>query len=70
MGEESRAGEIITGVFCVSVGSPFVIAVGVASGFDGINRIYSSCNSLWTNHQAELYALQEWEQKSLKPAVQ
>lgn len=62
-------GEIITGVFCVTVGSPLVFAGGICVGADGLNRIYSSCNSLWALHQTELHALQSWEQTSLKPAL-
>jgi hypothetical protein len=63
-------GEIIAGVFCVSVGGGvFFAAAGTTILFDGGSRVFTSLNSLWTNHQTELYALKEWEQTALKPAV-
>ncbi len=61
-------GEIVAGVFCVSVGGVF-FSIGAASLlFDGGSRIFTSLNSLWANHQTELYALKEWEKTALKPA--
>lgn len=62
-------GEVISGVFCVTVGSPVFGAIGVTAGFDGVHRIYSSLNSIWALHHEELLALQNWEENSFKPAV-
>ncbi|MBU6446296.1 MAG: hypothetical protein KGQ49_02730 [Verrucomicrobia bacterium] len=62
-------GEIVSGVFCVSVGGIFFSIGGGSLLFDGGSRIFTSLNSLWANHQAELQALKEWEQTTLKPAV-
>ncbi len=62
-------GEIISGVFCITVSGGFLGAIGFVAATDGTSRIYSSLNSLWASHQAELYALQEWEKTALKPAV-
>jgi hypothetical protein len=62
-------GEVISGVFCISVGSLVFGAIGVTAAFDGTNRIYSSLNSLWALHQTELHALKNWEQTALKSAL-
>jgi hypothetical protein len=62
-------GEIVAGVFCVSVGGIFFSIGGAGLLFDGSSQIFTSLNSLWTNHQTELQALKEWEQTALKPAV-
>ncbi len=63
-------GEIVTGIFCVSVGGVLFSAGGITILFDGGSRVFTSLNSLWANHQTELQALKEWEQTALKPAVQ
>ncbi|MBX7066486.1 MAG: hypothetical protein K1X28_04590 [Parachlamydiales bacterium] len=62
-------GEIVAGVFCVSVGGVTFSAAGITLLFDGGSKIFTSLNSLWANHQTELQALKEWEQTSLKQAV-
>lgn len=62
-------GEIVAAVFCITVGNVVFGAVGFCSAADGASRIFSSLNSLWTNHQTALQAFQEWEKNSLKPAV-
>lgn len=62
-------GEIISGVFCVTVSSGLFGAIGLVAATDGVSRIYSSLNSLWASHQAGLYALQEWEKTALKPSI-
>lgn len=63
-------GEVISGVFCVTVsgGALGPVAWGVA--IDGTSRIYTSLNSLWAQHQAAVLALKSWEQTSLKPAIE
>ena len=62
-------GEVITGVFCISVGGVVFGSVGLTAAFDGTSRMYSALNSLWALHQVELQALKTWEQNSLKPAI-
>jgi hypothetical protein len=62
-------GEVVAGVFCITVGNVVFGTIGFGVGVDGVNRIFSSLNSLWTNHQTELQALKMWEQTALKPAV-
>ncbi len=62
-------GEVVAGVFCITVGNVVFGTIGFGAAVDGTNRIFSSLNSLWANHQTELRALQEWEKNSLKPAV-
>jgi hypothetical protein len=62
-------GEVISGVFCVTVSSGVFAGIGYTAAFDGSRRIYSSLNSLWALHQTELLALQNWEKTALKPAV-
>lgn len=62
-------GEIVSGVFCVSVGGVLFSIGGASLLFDGGSRIFTSLNSLWANHQTELYALKEWERTALKPAL-
>jgi hypothetical protein len=62
-------GEIVAGVFCITVGNVFFGTIGFGAAADGTSRIFSSLNSLWTNHQTELHALKAWEQTALKPAV-
>lgn len=62
-------GEVISGVFCASVSGGGIGFFAGVLAFDGISRIYSSLNSLWTLHQTELAALQEWERNSLKPTA-
>ena len=63
-------GEIISAVFCATIsGGTFGLLGGAGIGYDGLSRIYSSLNSLWALHQAELIALKEWENSSLKPAI-
>lgn len=62
-------GEVISGVFCITVSSGIFGGIGVTAAFDGSRRIYSSLNSLWSLHQTELQALQHWEKTALKPAV-
>jgi hypothetical protein len=62
-------GEVISGVFCITVSSGVFGGIGYTAAFDGSRRIYSSLNSLWALHQTELLALQNWEQTALKPAV-
>lgn len=63
-------GEVVSGVFCATVsgGGLFQISSGVA--LDGCFRIYTSLNSLWAQHQAAMIALKNWEQISLKPALE
>jgi hypothetical protein len=65
----SRIGEVVAGVFCITVGNVIFGTIGFGVGVDGVNRIFSSLNSVWTNHQTELHALKMWEQTALKPAV-
>lgn len=62
-------GEVISGVFFITVSSGAFGGIGVTAAFDGSRRIYSSLNSLWALHQTELLALQNWEQTKLKSAV-
>ena len=62
-------GEVVAGVFCITVGNVVFGTIGFGAGVDGVNRMFSSLNSLWTNHQTELQALKEWERTALKPAV-
>jgi hypothetical protein len=62
-------GEVISGVFCITVSSGIFGGIGYTAAFDGSRRIYSSLNSFWALHQTELQALQEWEKNSLTPAV-
>lgn len=62
-------GEIVAGIFCITVGNVVFGTIGFCAATDGANRIFSSLNSLWANHQTELQALQEWEKNSLRPAV-
>jgi hypothetical protein len=64
-------GEVISGVFCATVtgGTMGTVALGVVVP-DGVSRIYTSLNSLWTQHQAALLAFQDWEQNTLKQALE
>jgi len=62
-------GEIVAGVFCITVGNVVFGTIRFGASIDGANRIFSSLNSLWTNHQIALNALKEWQQTALKPAV-
>lgn len=62
-------GEVVAGVFCVAVGNVIFGTIGFGVGVDGTSRMFSSLNSLWTNHQIELQALKEWERTALKPAI-
>ena len=62
-------GEVISGVFFISVGSVIFGSVGFSAALDGTRRIFLSLNSLWALHQTELHALQNWEETALKPAV-
>ncbi len=62
-------GEVIAGVFCITVSSGVFGGIGYTAAFDGSRRIYSSLNSLWALHQTELQALQNWEKTSLMSAV-
>jgi len=63
-------GEIIAGVFCVTVSGGIFSTIAWGVAIDGGNRIYSSLNSLWAQHQTELLALKNWEKTALKPALE
>ncbi len=62
-------GEVVSAVFCTVVSSGAFAAISGGVGLDGVFRIFSSLNSIWTLHQTELYALQQWERNSLNPAI-
>lgn len=63
-------GEVISGVLCATVtGGSFGYFAG-AIAIDGGYRMFSSLNTLWTQHQTALLALKSWEQTALKPAIQ
>lgn len=62
-------GEVISGVYCVSVGSVLFGTVGFVGITDGATRIFTSLNSLWALHETELQALKTWEETALKPAI-
>ena len=63
-------GELVAGVLCASVsGGALGVFGGGTVAFDGASRIFNSLNSLWSQHQAELAALKEWENTALKPAL-
>lgn len=62
-------GEVVAGVFCITVGNVVFGTIGFTAAADGTSKIFSSLNSIWTNHQTELQALKAWEQTALKPAV-
>lgn len=63
-------GEIISGVFCATVSGGVIGTIAWGVAVDGGSRIYSSLNSLWTQHQMAMLALKEWEQTALKPAIE
>jgi hypothetical protein len=62
-------GEVISGIFCATVSSGWGTPIAAGLIFDGVSRMYSSLDNIWTAHQA-LISLKEWEQGPLKLAQQ
>lgn len=44
-------GEIIAGVFCIGVGTPFGYALGGAALADGLSRSWGVINQTWAQHE-------------------
>lgn len=63
-------GEIISGVFCATVSGGILGTIAWGVAIDGGNRIYSSLNSLWAQHQTAMIALKNWDHTALKPAIE
>jgi len=61
-------GETISGVFCAVVSPTTGLVIGIGVATDGVFRMFSALNNVWTDHQAML-SLKKWEQSSLKAAV-
>ena len=58
-------GEVISGVFCATVGTPFGGTLSFCLWTDGFSRMYNSLNYLWAGHEAKLY-LKNCEQTTAK----
>ncbi len=62
-------GEVISGIFCATVSSGWGAPIAGGLIYNGVCRMYSSLDDIWTAHQA-MISLKEWEQGSLKMAQQ
>jgi len=61
-------GQVISGVFCITVGGPVVSRVGWTLCVTGIGTMYRSMNQSWVDHQSALIELQTWEANVKKAA--
>lgn len=60
--------EVISGIFCATIGTGFGIPVAYVTLGDGGLRMFSALNNIWAGHQA-MIELKNWEQTTLKAAV-
>jgi hypothetical protein len=58
-------GEVISGIFCVTVSTGWGITIGFGAVYNGCDRMYTALNNIWAGHQA-MIALKQWEQGPLK----
>lgn len=59
-------GELISGVFCVIIGSIPIKAVGVSLCTDGFHRMYDSLNGAYALHERALLDLKQCEETASK----
>lgn len=57
-------GEVIAGVFCISVGSMPIKTGGFTLLSDGVVRMWEAGNNAWTQHEQAAHALNQWEQNA------